>query len=73
MFKDAAVAKQISDVMIDVSDRLDRSIVTVKEQCSKEEFQAYRFAVGKILGEVLLEVLNALYAAHPSLKPPRMD
>jgi hypothetical protein len=33
----------------------------------------YRRAVGKIMGEVLLEVLNPLYAKHPTLKPPGLN
>jgi len=55
--------------MIEFSGRLDGSIATVREQCSPEEFAAYRRAVGRIMGEMLLEVLNPLYAEHPSLKP----
>lgn len=73
MLKDAAVARRISDLMIEVSARLDSSIVTVRDQCSSEEFRAYQHAVGAVLGEILLEVLNPLYAEHPSLKPPEMD
>jgi hypothetical protein len=73
MIRNTAVARQISELMIEVSGRLDSSIVKVKTQCSSEEFEAYKRAVGRILGEVLLEVLNPLYAEHPSLKPPQMN
>jgi hypothetical protein len=73
MIRDAAVARRISDLMIEISGRLDTSIANVRDQCSSEEFQAYRRAVGGILGEILLEVLNPLYAEHPALKPPEMD
>jgi hypothetical protein len=73
MIRNTAVARQISELMIGISGQLDRSIVKVKTQCSAEEFEAYKHAVGRILGDVLLEVLNPLYAEHPSLKPPQMD
>jgi len=73
MIRDAAVAQQISEMMIEISGRLDRSITTVKDRCSSEEFETYRRAVGRIMGEMLLQVLNPLYAEHPSLKPPQMD
>jgi hypothetical protein len=73
MIRDAAVARQISETMIEISGRLDRSITTVKERCSSEEFETYRRAIGRILGEMLLEVLNPLYAEHPALKPPQME
>ncbi|MFY9531882.1 MAG: hypothetical protein WBC04_01140 [Candidatus Acidiferrales bacterium] len=72
MIRDTAIARQVRDLMIEISGRLDHSIVTVRECCPPEEFEAYRRAVGRILGE-MLEVLNPLYAEHPSLKPPQMD
>lgn len=70
MIRDARVAKEVSDLMIELSGRLDGS---VREQCSPEEFAAYRRAVGRIMGEMLLGVLNPLYAEHPSLKPAAME
>lgn len=73
MIRDNAVARQISEMMIEISGRLDRSVTTVKERCSSEEFETYRRAVGHIMGEMLLEVLNPLYAEHPSLKPPQLE
>jgi hypothetical protein len=38
-----------------------------------EEFKAYRRAVGGVMGEIVLEILNPLYKAHPSLKPTEME
>lgn len=73
MIRDAEVARQISDLMIEFSSRLDSSIATVKERCAPEEFEIYRRGVGRVLGEMLLEVMNPLYAEHPSLKPPGLD
>ncbi|MGB8592986.1 MAG: hypothetical protein WA674_08380 [Candidatus Acidiferrales bacterium] len=73
MIGDAQIAKQVSDLMIEFSGRLDGSIATVRDQCSPEEFATYRRAVGRIMGEMLLEVLNPLYAEHPSLKPAEME
>ena len=51
----------------------DRSILTVQKKCSLEEFKAYRLATAKVLGEILLEVLNPLYDEHPDLKPAGLD
>ena len=62
MIKDGAVARQVSHLMLEFSKRLDRSILTVREHCPPEEFKAYRLAVAKVLGEMLLEVMNPLYA-----------
>jgi hypothetical protein len=73
MIRDDLVAQQICDLIVEFQSRLNSSIFTVKEKCSSEEFKVYRRAVGKIMGEVLLEVMNPLYAQHPSLKPPELE
>jgi hypothetical protein len=59
--------------MQDCSSKLDESVALVRDECSAEELKKYRRAVGKVMGEILLEVLNPLYAKHPALKPPGWD
>ena len=73
MIKDPSIARQISDLMLEFSERINESILTVQEQCSPGEFKAYILAASKVLGEVLLEVMNPLYAEHPGIKPPGLD
>jgi hypothetical protein len=73
MVKDEKVAQQISDLMVEFQSRLNSSVIAVKEKCPSEELRAYRLAVGHIMAEMLLEVLNPLYAEHPSLKPSELD
>ena len=50
-----------------------RGQVSDWEQCSPEEFKSYRLAVAKIMAEMLLEVMDPLYAQHPSIKPPELE
>jgi hypothetical protein len=64
-----ATAQLISALMLDFGRRLDASVLSVQETCTPEEFRAYRRAVGKVMGDMLLEVLNPLYVTHPELKP----
>lgn len=66
------VAKVISDLMIDCGGKLDESVSMVRDNCSPEEFRMYRTAIGKVMGEILLEVLNPLYKLHPDIKPTEM-
>jgi hypothetical protein len=73
MIKDSVIAQQVSDLMVEFQGRLNDSIIAVQEQCSPEEFKAYRLAVAKIMAEMLLEVMNPLYAQHPSIKPPELE
>ena len=64
------IAQEVSTLLLDISQRLDDSLAQVHDKCSAEDFERYRKAVGKIMGEILVEGLNPLYAEHPALKPP---
>jgi hypothetical protein len=64
------VAKDICTLLLDISQKLDDSLAKVRETSSTQDFERYRRAVGKILGEILLEGLNPLFKEHPELKPP---
>lgn len=73
MIENKRIAKEIGDLMQDCSAKLNNSVALVRDECSLEELKIYRLAVGKVMGEILLEVLNPLYAKHPELKPPGWD
>lgn len=69
MIGNDGVAKAVSDLMLEYSEKLNDSIILVMENCPEDEFKRYRLAAAKVLGEMLLEVMNPLYARHPELKP----
>jgi hypothetical protein len=73
MIDSEPIAAQISALMLEYGARLDASVTLVKEHCSNEELHLYRRAVGQIMGDMLLEVMNPIYARHPSLKPKELD
>jgi hypothetical protein len=56
--------------MLEISGRLEEPVVTVKQTSTTDEFEEYRRSIARILGQILLGVLNPLYAEHPALKPP---
>jgi hypothetical protein len=70
VISDPDTARQISELALKIRRRLDGSVAHVLATCSPDEFTAYRKAVGKVTGELLTEILNPLYAAHPQLKRP---
>ncbi len=72
MIKDEDIAQKISQLMLEYGKRIDESISLVKDHCSKEEFETYRKAAGKIMGDMLLEVMNPIYKEHPDLKPKEL-
>lgn len=73
MIRDINIATTVSKLMLDVSDRLEESVVMIKKSSAPDEFTNYRGAVAGILGEILINVLNPIYSEHPSLKPPGFE
>lgn len=72
MIEQEDVAAEVSKLMLEFGARLDASIALVQSRCTPQEFQAYRKAVGGIMGSMLLEVMNPLYEKHPQLKPKEL-
>jgi hypothetical protein len=70
MITDPNVAEQINSLMLDLTSRINESVATVQMRCPETEFKTYRLAAGKVLGEILLEVLNPLHELHPRLRLP---
>lgn len=73
MISNRNIAKQVSELMLDVFRRLDESIAAVKDTCSPEEAAAYQKAVGRVVGPIVMDVLEPLYERNPTLKPPNWD
>jgi hypothetical protein len=72
MIKDKEVAAQLSQLMLEFGAKLNDSVALTKNRCSEAEFKAYRTVVGRIMGEMLLEVMNPIYTEHPELKPKEL-
>ena len=73
MIKDRKVAKEISDIMIEFGKKINDSIALVQKSCTDEEFDAYRKVAGRIMGNVLIDIMNPLYGEHPDIKPKELD
>ena len=73
MFESKNVARDVSDLMVDIGRQLDASLSGVREGCSADEYKAYLAVVARMLGDMLLDVMNPIYARHPELKPAELD
>jgi hypothetical protein len=69
MIKDAKFAKQMSDLMLDLSGRIRQSVVLAESSCAAQDCAAYQKAATQILSTIDAELLGPLYAEHPSLRP----
>ncbi len=66
------VAEETSLLLLKVSAELDAHLAKLRSQCSDEEFQRYRRGFGSVLGHMLTEIMNPIYAEHPDLKPEQL-
>ena len=69
MIENKGVAREINNLMLDFGAKLDASVILVQQKCEPEEFERYKKVIALIMAEMLLEVMNPLYAKHPDLKP----
>lgn len=73
MFKDKTVAVEISALMLEIGAKLDNSVSLVQKSCDEFELNAYRSAVGEIMGRMLIDIMNPIYKQHPELKPEQLS
>jgi hypothetical protein len=66
-------AKQINQLAQDVFLLLDESVTNVRKTCAQDEADASSKAVGKVVGPIVLCIMEPLYAMHPELKPHNWD
>ena len=62
-------ARQISELMFSVSKRLSETLDIARPRFSEEEFHKYAMGTGRILADIMYEVLNPIFAKHPSIEP----
>jgi len=65
VINDPAIAKHINQLMLEYGSKPDHSVKLVLENCTKQELYDYRRAVGKIMANMLTEIMNPLYETHP--------
>jgi len=69
MIHDKQIAKRMLDLMDAISHQVNESIREVQEQCTEEEFKAYRRGAGLVMGYAFTDVMVPIYEKHPDLKP----
>lgn len=69
MIKDKVFAKEVVEMLLDCSGRLDESVAQAQKICSEAEFIAYRNAIRDVMGETFDQLLLPIFTAHPELKP----
>ena len=63
------VASEVINLMVEFGGELNQSVALVQSQCSEDEFQSYKTTVSKIMGTMLLDIMNPIFDEYPDLKP----
>ena len=71
MTKDTA--KKLSDLMVSISYQFTESLGIVEDAESGADYEQYREAVSKVMMDMLVEIMNPLYAEHPDIKPKELE
>jgi len=69
MINNEETAQHILNILLRCGADINDSILYVQDNCSNDEFEAYRNAMSKVMSEILFEGLNPIFNQHPQLKP----
>ena len=64
-----ATAQQVSDAMFQVSRRLTESLEVARTAVPEDTFKTYALGIGETLTDIMYELLNPIFAMHPSIEP----
>jgi hypothetical protein len=73
MIRDKELASRLLALLKQISDDLNESIREVQEQCTDEEFKAYRRGAGMVMGYAYTDVMVPIFLDHPDLVPPGLN
>ena len=69
---DLQTAAKIEAIMRGICGQLDQSVRLVMDASDPNEFQEYRRKIGRVMGEIFLEVRQPIYDEYPELIPAEL-
>jgi hypothetical protein len=73
MIADLETAAQVKESVMHAYGQMEECMKLVELKCSPEEYAAFKRAVGKVVSTMLFEIIEPMYKANPTLKPPGWD
>lgn len=67
------ISSEIIELMVEFGGRLNQSVILIQDSCPEDELVCYRSAVGKLMGNMLLDIMNPIFEEHPELKPDQLE
>ena len=59
-------------MMRQCSATLNESVRRVMDTCPEEEFKTYRRVIGRIMGDIYLDVMQPIHRQYPELEPEEL-
>ena len=69
---DETTAAQVERLGRSANAALNEALIVAQANCTADEFVALRSVVGRIMGTIVIELLQPLYAEHPGITPPEL-
>lgn len=66
------IAKQIVEVLVRQGSELNDLLILIRNNCDDAEFMRYRDAIGRIMGDMLIDLMNPIFEQYPELKPAEL-
>lgn len=73
MVSDVNAATEVKRLVDGAKDLLLDSMSVVEQRCPRDEYAAYKRAVGRVVSQMLSEIIEPLFERNPSLKPEGWD
>jgi hypothetical protein len=71
MFENKRIAKEVLDLVLEYSAKLEKSAQLVRENCaSLDIYLTYKKEVDHLVGRMLTGIITPIYERHRDLKPP---
>ncbi len=67
------IAKITLDKMISINKEMDELLIVIKDNSDSNDFKHYQKVFGKVMGDILVDVVNPIIKKYPALKPIELD
>lgn len=63
------VAEKAVTALLDAAGKMNDTLLLIQQECTEEEFLAYRKGTGHAMGYLYAEVIDPILKEHPDLTP----
>jgi hypothetical protein len=69
---DKETASHALNVAVDCGAKLNDLVRFLQDHSEAEEYKVYRLGIGRVMGELLRQLINPIVEEHEDLRPPQL-